>query len=181
MLKEELYNPAGTVIFPGLFGGKNWPPAAYSPDTSMLYIPTTEWGTNFIRREGEGRPGTMDLGGIPAFDQTGTGWVVAFNMRTGEIEWQQETPGNFNWAGTLATGGGLVFAGAPDGYLRAYNDETGEILWEFQTGSGLYAPPTSFTINGEQYIGIASGTREPITREGVATGISTGNYILFSL
>ena len=55
------------------------------------------------------------------------------------------------------------------------------ILWEFQTGSGLYAPPTSFTINGEQYIGIASGTREPITREGVATGISTGNYILFSL
>ena len=181
VLKEELYNPAGTVIFPGLFGGKNWPPAAYSPDTSMLYIPTTEWGTNFIRREGEGRPGTMDLGGIPAFDQTGTGWVVAFNMRTGEIEWQQETPGNFNWAGTLATGGGLVFAGAPDGYLRAYNDETGEILWEFQTGSGLYAPPTSFTINGKQYIGIASGTREPITREGVATGISTGNYILFSL
>ncbi|NKB34977.1 MAG: PQQ-dependent dehydrogenase, methanol/ethanol family [Pseudomonadales bacterium] len=181
VLKEELYDPAGTVIFPGLYGGKNWPPASYSPDTSMLYIPTTEWGTNFIRREGEGRPGTMDLGGIPAFEQSGTGWLVAFNMRTGEIDWQQETPGNFNWAGTLATGGGLVFGGAPDGFLRAYNDETGEVLWEFQTGSGLYAPPTSFTIDGKQYLGIASGTRDPVTREGVATGISPGNYILFSL
>lgn len=181
VLKEELYNPASTVVFPGIFGGKNWPPASYSPDTHMLYIPTTEWGTTFIRREGEGRPGTMYLGGIPRFEPSGTGYLVAFNMLTGEIEWQEETPGNFNWAGTLTTGGGLVFSGAADGYLRAYNDETGEVLWEFQTGSGLYAPPTSFTINGEQYIGIASGTRDPVTRAGVATGIAPGNYILFSL
>ena len=181
VLKEELYNPASTVVFPGIFGGKNWPPASYSPDTHMLYIPTTEWGTTFIRREGEGRPGTMYLGGIPRFEPSGTGYLVAFNMLSGEIEWQEETPGNFNWAGTLTTGGGLVFSGAADGYLRAYNDETGEVLWEFQTGSGLYAPPTSFTINGEQYIGIASGTRDPVTRAGVATGIAPGNYILFSL
>ena len=181
VLKEELYNPASTVVFPGIFGGKNWPPASYSPDTHMLYIPTTEWGTTFIRREGEGRPGTMYLGGIPRFEPSGTGYLVAFNMLTGEIEWQEETPGNFNWAGTLTTGGGLVFSGAADGYLRAYNDETGEVLWEFQTGSGLYAPPTSVTIDGEQYIGIASGTRDPVTRAGVATGIAPGNYILFSL
>ena len=181
VLKQSMYEPADTVVFPGLYGGKNWPPASYSPDTSMLYIPTTEWGTTFIRREGEGRPGSMDLGGIPRFEPTGTGYVVAFNMRTGNIDWQVEMPGNFNWAGTLATGGGLVFSGAPDGYLYALNDQTGEILWKFQTGSGLYAPPTSFTIDGKQYIGIASGTRNPTSREGVATGISPGNYILFSL
>jgi outer membrane protein assembly factor BamB len=90
-------------------------------------------------------------------------------------------PGNFNWAGTLSTGGGLVFSGAPDGHIYAMNDETGEVLWKFQTGSGIYAPPTSFTIDGKQYIGVASGTRNPVTRAGVATGISTGNYILFSL
>ncbi len=181
VLKEELYEPADTMVFPGLYGGKNWPPASYSPDTHMLYIPTTEWGTRFIRREGDGRPGTMDLGGIPQFDTTGTGWVVAFDMLSGEIAWQKEMPGNFNWAGTLSTGGGLVFSGAPDGYVYAMNDETGEVLWKFQTGSGVYAPPTSFTIDGKQYIGVASGTRNPVTREGVATGIATGNYILFSL
>lgn len=181
VLKEEMYEPADTVVFPGLYGGKNWPPAAYSPDTHMLYIPTSEWGTTFIRREGEGRPGTMDLGGIPRFDAAGSGNLVAYNLRTGEIDWQFDLPGSFNWAGTLTTGGGLVFAGGADGYLRAFNDETGEILWKFQTGSGLYAPPTSFTIDGKQYIGIASGTRDPVTRAGVATGIAPGNYILFSL
>lgn len=181
VLKESMYEPADTMVFPGLYGGKNWPPASYSPDTHMLYIPTTEWGTQFIRREGDARAGTMDLGGIPRFDTTGTGWVVAFDMHSGEIAWQKEMPGNFNWAGTLATGGGLVFSGAPDGYVYAMNDETGEVLWKFQTGSGVYAPPTSFTIDGKQYIGVASGTRNPVTRAGVATGIATGNYILFSL
>jgi len=64
---------------------------------------------------------------------------------------------------------------------KRFNDETGEVLWKFQTGSGIYAPPTSFTIDGKQYIGIASGTRNPASRAGVATGISPGNYILFSL
>ena len=181
VLKEELYDPAGTMVFPGLYGGKNWPPASYSPDTHLVYIPSSEWGTEFIRREGEGRPGTMDLGGIPRFDSQGKEQLVAYNLRTGEIEWQREMAGSFNWSGTMATGGGLVFSGSADGYLRAFNDETGEILWEFQTGSGVYAPPTSFTIDGKQYIGIASGTRDPATRAGVATGISPGNYILFSL
>jgi alcohol dehydrogenase (cytochrome c) len=181
VLKQEMYEPRNTVVFPGLYGGKNWPPASYSPDTHMLYIPTTEWGTTFIRREGEGRPGSMDLGGIPRFDTQGTGYVVAFSMLSGEIAWQHEVPGSFNWSGTLATGGGLVFGGGADGYLYAFNDETGEVLWMFQTGSGIYAPPTSFTIDGKQYIGIASGTRDPVTRAGVATGIAPGNYILFSL
>ena len=123
----------------------------------------------------------MDLGGFPRFESAGSGNLVAYNLRTGEVDWQFDRPGSFNWSGTLATGGGLVFGGAADGYLRAFNDETGEVLWEFQTGSGLYAPPTSFTIDGKQYIGIASGTREPATRAGVATGIAPGNYILFSL
>ena len=147
----------------------------------MLYIPVTEWGTTFIRREGEGRPGTMDLGGIPRFEPSGTGYVVAYDLRDRQIKWQVESPGSFNWAGTLATGGGLVFSGAADGYLRAYDDETGEVLWQFQTGSGVYAPPTSFVIDGVQYIGIASGTRNPVSRDGVGAGISPGNYILFSL
>jgi alcohol dehydrogenase (cytochrome c) len=181
VLTEEAKEPAGFEIFPGLYGGKNWPPAAYSPNTHMVYIPSLEWGTTFIRADREGRPGTMDLGGIPRFSQSGSSYLVALNLRTGEIEWQQKTADAMSWAGVMATGGGLVFAGAPDGRLRAYNDETGEVLWEFPTGSGIYAPPTSFTIDGKQYIGVASGTRDPVSRDGVASGLSPGNYFLFAL
>src|SRR5690606_13423507 len=124
------------------------------PDTHMVYIPEHERGTTFIRADREGRPGTMDLGGIPRFSEEQKGHIIAFDLQKREIAWKFETPGGVNWAGTLATGGGLVFAGAPDGYLRAFDDTTGEVLWQFQTGSGIYAPPTSFTIDGRQYIGI---------------------------
>ncbi len=181
VLKPELYDPADTVVFPGLFGGKNWPPAAYSPDTHMVYIPEHERGTRFVRAERPGRPGTMDLGGIPIFEEEAKGHVVAFDIRNREIAWKFETPGGVNWAGTLATGGGLVFAGAPDGYLRAFNDETGEVLWQFQTGSGIYAPPTSWTIDGRQYIGVAAGWRHPAVRDGVGAGNTPGSYIVFEL
>ncbi|MFD2249844.1 PQQ-binding-like beta-propeller repeat protein, partial [Pseudochelatococcus lubricantis] len=61
------------------------------------------------------------------------------------------------WAGTLATEGGLVLTGTSDGYFKAFNAETGEELWKFQTGSGIVSSPITWTMDGEQYIGVASG------------------------
>jgi alcohol dehydrogenase (cytochrome c) len=34
---------------------------------------------------------------------------------------------------------------------------TGELLWEFPTNSGVEAPPTSFSLDGKQYVAIESG------------------------
>jgi alcohol dehydrogenase (cytochrome c) len=58
----------------------------------------------------------------------------------------------------LATGGGLVFSGGTsDRKLHAFDAQTGKLLWEFPTNSGILAPPTSFTIDGKQYIAVQSG------------------------
>ena len=57
----------------------------------------------------------------------------------------------------MATAGGLVFFGGADGHFQAANDETGEALWSFQTGSGVHGNPTSYTVEGEQYVTIVSG------------------------
>ena len=35
--------------------------------------------------------------------------------------------------------------------------ESGKLLWEFPTNSGILAPPSSFTIDGKQYIAVQSG------------------------
>ena len=109
---------------------------------------------------------------------------LAIRGSTGELVWAYETPGGPNWAGVLATGGGLVFAGAPDGYLRAFDELTGEVVWEYQTGSGVFAPPTSFTIDGKQYIGLASGWGQPAELIGInatSTGSAGSAYFLFGL
>jgi alcohol dehydrogenase (cytochrome c) len=58
----------------------------------------------------------------------------------------------------LATAGGLVFSGGTnDRKIHAFDAGTGKLLWEFPTSSGILAPPTSFAIDGKQYIAVHSG------------------------
>ena len=56
-----------------------------------------------------------------------------------------------------ATAGGLVFAGEGNGQFKAYDAETGSVLWNFQAGAGVNAPPSSYTVDGKQYIVVAAG------------------------
>ena len=47
--------------------------------------------------------------------------------------------------------------GTNDRQFRAYDAKTGEELWHFQTNSGIIAPPSTFEVNGVQYVAVASG------------------------
>jgi alcohol dehydrogenase (cytochrome c) len=58
----------------------------------------------------------------------------------------------------LATAGGVVFTGGTnDRHIHAFDAATGKRLWEFPTNSGILAPPTSFAIDGKQFIAVHSG------------------------
>jgi len=71
--------------------------------------------------------------------------------------WSQKFE-SFNWGPLLTTGGDLVFSGGTwDRYFRAFHGETGEILWKFRTNSGITAVPSSYSVNGKQYIAVQSG------------------------
>ena len=47
--------------------------------------------------------------------------------------------------------------GTNDRYFRAFDASTGEIVWQFRTGSGVNGVPSSFLLNGKQYIAVQSG------------------------
>ena len=58
----------------------------------------------------------------------------------------------------MTTAGGLVFSGGTnDRKLRAFNARTGDVLWEFPTNSGIIASPSSFMVDGTQYVAVQSG------------------------
>jgi alcohol dehydrogenase (cytochrome c) len=58
----------------------------------------------------------------------------------------------------LATGGGLVFSGGTsDRRFHAFDASNGKLLWEFPTNSGIIGPPSSFMVDGKQYIAVQSG------------------------
>ncbi len=153
---------------PGLHGGKNWPPIAFSPQTRMIYVPannnicgsltggpvTYTAGRNFTGTVRGGTPTAPPL--VPGADHFGE--VQAWNVDTGQKVWTHNYPKSPNWGSMMATAGGLVFSGGTnDRKIHAFNASNGKLLWESPTPSGILAPPTSFMIDGKQYIAVVSG------------------------
>jgi alcohol dehydrogenase (cytochrome c) len=56
------------------------------------------------------------------------------------------------------TGGDVLFAGGTsDRLFRAFDAKTGKILWQYPTISGVNGVPTSFEVDGKQYIAVQTG------------------------
>ena len=62
------------------------------------------------------------------------------------------------WAPLLVTGGNILFAGGtPDRQFRAFDARTGGQLWSCPLPSGAIGVPTSFEVDGEQYVAVTTG------------------------
>ena len=159
---------------PSLWGGKDWPPAAFNPQSRLLFIPandnvcSTMIGEEIQYRAGRsyiGR-GRSDNGGF--FVRPGTnhiGELQAWNVDTGERVWTT-TFESQNWGPVLATAGELVFMGGTnDRYFRAFDANTGEILWQQRTNSGITGVPVTYTLDGKQYVAVQSGWGVDAERE----------------
>jgi alcohol dehydrogenase (cytochrome c) len=148
---------------PSLWGGKDWPPAAYSPDTGLVYVPANEnlcqvlSGEVAEYRPGQGFTGIADSEFIVTDAADHIGELQAWDMDSGERVWTQEFASH-NWGPVLATGGNLVFmGGTTDRYFRAFDARSGEILWQQRTNSGITGVPSSYSVDGVQYIAVQSG------------------------
>ncbi len=148
---------------PSHWGGKNWPPIAFSPKTRMIYVPANEnLCTTMAGAPVTYTAGRVFIGGnsnmtlVPGADHIGE--VQAWNVDTGTRVWTHTFPESANWGPMLATGGGLVFSGGTqDRLFRAFDASTGKVLWEFPTNSGVIGQPSSFSIDGKQYVAVQSG------------------------
>ncbi|GAP36923.1 PQQ-dependent methanol/ethanol family dehydrogenase [Piscinibacter sakaiensis] len=151
----------GNVVFsaPSFLGGKNQMPMAYSPETKLFYVPANEWGMEIWNEPITYKKGAAYLGAgftIKTINEEYIGALRAIDPKSGKIVWEVKN-GAPLWGGVLTTGGNLVFWGTPEGLLKAADAKTGKILWEFQTGSGVVAPPVTWTQGGEQYVSVVSG------------------------
>ncbi len=148
---------------PSWWGGKNWPPISFNPKTRMIYIPANEnLCAKMTGRKIEYTPGRNYTGATNSlyiYDGADhIGEVQAWNVDTGKRVWTHTFAKSANWGPTMTTAGGLVFSGGTtDRKFRAYDASNGEVLWEFPTNSGIIASPSSFMIDGTQYIAVVSG------------------------
>lgn len=118
------------------------------------------------------------------------GTLNAINMNTGKYLWKlplgeypelaakgMKDTGTENHGGPIVTAGGLVVIAATDfdKRIRAFNSTTGELLWEAKLPFAGVATPATYTVDGKQYIVIAtSGARDPKSAQGAS-------YVAFAL
>ena len=137
----EQFTPIGPnqIFSPGYGGGSSYSPISHSPLTGLLYVAAIDQPFNSGRDP--------------------KGYFSAYDPTTGELIWRQIFEG-YGQAGSVVTAGGIVFVGAGSntaGYFYAYDAATGEQLWKFNTGAGVFASPSVYVIDGQEYITVASG------------------------
>jgi alcohol dehydrogenase (cytochrome c) len=154
----SLPTPQGTRMSLGANGGVEWSPMAVNPNLRLAFAANLEQPMTYHVEASAYPGGKLWLGGafknVPGEEQFGN--VTAVNLDTGKIAWKARTPQPMI-GGVLATAGDLVFAGEGNGWLKAYDAKTGKVLWQYQCGAGVNAPPTSYTVDGKQYIAVAAG------------------------
>jgi quinoprotein glucose dehydrogenase len=85
--------------------------------------------------------------------------------------------GTENYGGPILTAGGVLFIGATlfDHKLHAFDPKTGKLLWEGNLPYAGNATPSTYMIDGKQYVVIATaGSRNPKGPQGAA-------YVAFAL
>ena len=131
----------------------------------------------------------LDPDGYPAVVAP-WGTLNAIDLNTGRFLWKiplgqypelvtKGIPdtGSENYGGPVLTSSGILFIGATlyDRKLRAFEAKTGKLLWEADLPYAGTATPSTYMINGKQYVVIAtSGARDMKGPQGAA-------YVAFAL
>lgn len=154
---------------PGPYGAHNWHPMSFNPQTGLVYLPAQNVPVNLM----DDKKWEFNQAG-PGKPQSGTGWntakffnaeppkskpfgrLLAWDPVAQKAAWSVEHVSPWN-GGTLTTAGNVVFQGTADGRLVAYNATSGEKLWEAPTGTGVVAAPSTYMVDGKQYVSVAVG------------------------
>ena len=149
-------------LWPSPRGAKNWPHAAFNPETGLLYANTMHAARlyRFLPMgpfvEGSRYQFVENLR-APQPEGEPIGHVDAIEPMTAQQRWRAPLWDHPHWSAILATGGGLLFTGKETGEFIAIDTDTGKTVWQFQTSSGINAQPITFTYSGKQYVSVLSG------------------------
>jgi alcohol dehydrogenase (cytochrome c) len=158
LMPDAVPTAKGRSACPGITGATNYMSPSYDPQTELFYVAAREQCDIVTSQSEQFVPGHFYLGSgnerVPGEKDWGA--LRAIDPRSGEMKWEFKYY-SAPWGGALSTAGGLVFAGDSDGNLIALDAKTGKNLWHFQTGSGIFASPMTYSLDGKQYIVIPSG------------------------
>ena len=164
------YQKAPALQFPGPLGAHNWHPMSFNPKEGLVYIPAQLDPFAYTNLPGyKHKQGGWNLGldflanafpddkaQIKGLKAMFRGQLIAWDPVAQKARWTVEHPYFWN-AGIMSTAGGLVFQGNGEGELVAYDAANGAKLWSYKTENGIVAAPSTYEIDGEQYVAVMVG------------------------
>ena len=149
---------AGTVVFPGILGGANWSPVSLDEANQRVFVAAIHQPIKYTLHESPGKDGKAPIRYAASEPTSDPHWglLSSIDLISGKIIWQNKIPQPLI-GGVVATAGGLLFVGEGNGNFNAFDSNTGALLWTAKSEFGVNAPPITYTINGTQYIAVASG------------------------
>jgi quinoprotein glucose dehydrogenase len=151
-------------------------PAATAANNDMPYK------TIAFRRftDPDGYPATAPPWGTLSAIDLNTGkylWKIPFGEYPELVAKGIRNTGSDNYGGPVVTAGGLLFIGATvfDPKFYAYDAHTGKLLWETELPFSGLATPSTYMVDGKQYVVIAAGGGQSSPKP------SGGVYIAYKL
>ena len=143
---------------PGLHGGVEWNGVAYSPKDQLIYMNSTEWCATTHLKPGPFIEGQGYFNGRAVFDpiEQAFGWTKAFNAVSGAPVWSRKSKTPMV-AAVTPTAGGVLFTGDLNGEFVALDSRTGDTLYKLNTGGAVAGAPSTYMVDGNQYVAITSG------------------------
>jgi quinoprotein glucose dehydrogenase len=129
----------------------------------------------------------LDSKGYPAISPP-WGTLSAIDLNTGQFVWKIPLgedkklsakgiaiTGLENYGGGVVTGGGLfMIAATKDETFRIFDKKTGKLLWQTALPASAFATPSTYEVDGTQYIVLACGGTKLGTKKG-------DSYIAFAI
>jgi alcohol dehydrogenase (cytochrome c) len=131
-------------------GGHDWPATSYDQPDDLFLVPLSQTCALY------------GAGGQQFYEMPGSngnlGRISAYEARTLKPVWtfQQRSP---FLTSIISTAGGLGFVGDFDRVFRAFDVKTGKTLWDTRLGTGVQGFPITYSVGGEQFIAVTTGTQ----------------------
>jgi len=133
---------------PAQSGGHNWQASSYIPEDDTIIFPlfqicVTSQGPMIGNYEAPASDGRM-------------GRLSAYRAKDLKPLWTLQQRAPF-LTSAMTTAGGVGFVGDWDRSIRAFDTKTGKTLWRTRLGTTAQGFPTTFMVDGEQFVAIPTG------------------------
>ena len=146
--------PDGRLIAPDEGGMTNYRSPSFDTKNGLFIVDAHPSWSIYFAKPADGVYGWAGAD----YDVWGKGVIEAIDYQTAKIRWSHEVGPVGSGAGVLTTDSGLTFTGDAMGSFLALDSSNGKTLWHAGSGARIVSSPTSYELDGRQFVLTSSGS-----------------------